>query len=811
MRKFTLILASLFLCLGTQAQTFVTPTEGGLYRIKGSHSTNPWLTATVESGGIDVAADVAGAGVYEVVKVGGKLNLKVYGQDLYVGTSNGQITLVSDANATALEDAGDKKTYIKNGGRYLYNNQADYTREAGNLTATGNAEHPKWGFVEYFVTPETGKFYTIKGEGELPWVTANVSSGGNVVVSKNEADAAVFLKTANGLLAVATGKYLGYTGGKYTYSDTELSIDLRNNGDYLANYSNKYAIVSGGNYMFNNNTDGIVHESNQALNLARLWAFTEVECSISGEGTETNPFRIYNAEQLVDFRNSVNAGETKYSAPGVHVALGADINMTGINWVGIGSATADHGFMGNFDGNGYKIKNLTITNPGLVGGYAYAGFFSVTEGEEGNQNSIKNLTIENVTIETTGHIVAAAIAYPYYTIVENVTVCGNIAIQGGDYTAGALAYTRRCVNASNITVDGSEGTITGATTVGGVISDLQLNGGLVADYSNFNVSGVTITGTKAVGGITGIIGGQTLNGCSVENVTLDAKGQVGIVAGSLGNASTISEVLYDNVTGADAIIGAGYDTGTAVEAKIGDTYYCTFDAAMAAEGTEDVELLIEKSITLSDNEAYTYTKGAADVSVEYTRNLIAGIWNPVYIPFETPVSAEEFEVAKFTSAEGSTVTLTKLEAEEGDICLEANKAYVIRPVGDNTTLEIGVWGCIYHNEEVVQDLGDGFSVKGNYSKLTGADLAGNERVVGTNGNWGVLKSASTLKPYRLILTIPAGVDAASISMRVEEEDTTSIETLESMTEATIYDLMGRRVETMTEGGIYIVNGKKVIR
>ena len=168
-------------------------------------------------------------------------------------------------------------------------------------------------------------------------------------------------------------------------------------------------------------------------------------------------------------------------------------------------------------------------------------------------------------------------------------------------------------------------------------------------------------------------------------------------------------------------------------------------------------------------------------------------------------------MAEFTSAEGSTVTLTKLEAEEGDICLEANKAYVIRPVGDNTTLEIGVWGCIYHNEEVVQVLGDGFSVKGNYSKLTGADLAENDRVVGTNGNWGVLKSASTLKPYRLILTIPAGVDAASISMRVEEEDTTSIETLESMTEVTIYDLMGRRVETMTEGGIYIVNGKKVIR
>ena len=329
------------------AQTFVTPQEGGLYRIKGSHSTNPWLTATVESGGIDVATNVADAAIYEVVMVNGKLNLKVYGQDLYIGTKNNQITLVSNANETALLGSDGNRTLIMNGGRYLYNNQPDYTREAGNLNATGNEEHPKWGFVEYFATPETGKFYKIKGtHSTKPWLTANATLGGNVVVSEKEADAAVFLKTASGIQAVSTGKYLGYTGRKYTYSDTELGIELRNTGDYLANYNNKYAVVSGGNYMFNNSDDGIVHESTQSLDLPRLWAFIEVEAPAAvAQIGETNYYTL--------------AAAVGAAKPGDEIVMLADAHLTatltlpaGIKFNGNGKTiTAD----ADADGNLFNI------------------------------------------------------------------------------------------------------------------------------------------------------------------------------------------------------------------------------------------------------------------------------------------------------------------------------------------------------------------------------------------------------------------------------------------------------------------------
>ncbi len=322
---------------------------------------------------------------------------------------------------------------------------------------------------------------------------------------------------------------------------------------------------------------------------------------VHGFYTVDGVYEVNTLAALKAVRDNVNTGADYYE--GETIVLGADIDLTGENWVGIGSAYKDHGFMGNFDGKNFKIKNLTIDNPAIDSdGYVYAGLFGVTEGtDHNNQNTIKNLTIENVTINTTGHIVSAAIAYPHYTIVDNVKVCGDIAIKGGNYTAGALAYTRRCVNASNIMVSGNDGSyVKGNQVVGGVISDIQMNGGLTAVYSNFSAEGITVTGEKSVGGIAGIIATQTLNGATVKNVTLNSTDEfAGVVAGRLGGTSTISNVVSENVTGATAVIGATYDGAKAVEARIGDTYYATLDAALAAEGNE-IELLAPITIAAGE-------------------------------------------------------------------------------------------------------------------------------------------------------------------------------------------------------------------
>ena len=285
---------------------------------------------------------------------------------------------------------------------------------------------------------------------------------------------------------------------------------------------------------------------------------------------------IYEMKTLTDMQwlaNKVNTGAEYFN--GKTVKLANNIDLNNVEWTPIGSASMDHGFMGNFDGNGKTIKNLSITNiTPDSDGYVYAGLFGVTEGtDKDNQNYIKNLTIENVKISTEGHIVAAAIAYPYYTNIENITVKGDINIKGGDYTAGILAYTRRCVDAKNLTIAGNTGSsITGNSTIGGVISDIQMNGGLTANYSNFVASGLTIQGVTCVGGISGIISKQTLDGATVKNISIKCTdARTGTISGALGEKSIIKNISVTNVTGATKVVGATYDGANEVIVN-GDIY-----------------------------------------------------------------------------------------------------------------------------------------------------------------------------------------------------------------------------------------------
>ena len=370
------------------------------------------------------------------------------------------------------------------------------------------------------------------------------------------------------------------------------------------------------------NTIGTAKVSEYVVLVGGLWGF----------GTEDEPYQIRSLEDLILFRDSVNAGETTYNAPGVYVVLTADIDLASVaNWAPIG--TFDHSFDGNFNGNGKKIMNLKMSDNTAANGYAYLGFFGVTA-----NNTIENFVIENVTINSNGQIVAAAIAYPYYTTVKDITVCGDIAIKGGNYTAGVLGYTRLCVNASNLSVAGNAGScITGAKTVGGVIADIQMNGGLTANYSNFSASGLTITGDMHVGGIAGIIANQTLNGATVKNVKLvcsDAR--VGIVAGSLGGTATIKNVETSKVTGTKNIVGADFSTGKPVANK-GDEY------GIATAWINKVGYFI----TLAD--AVEYVNDANKTSITYIE-LLCDSKGPGFV-VKAPVQIE-FEGYTYTITSG---------------------------------------------------------------------------------------------------------------------------------------------------------------
>ena len=229
------------------------------------------------------------------------------------------------------------------------------------------------------------------------------------------------------------------------------------------------------------------------------------------------------------------------------------------------------------------------------------------------------------------------------------------------------------------------------------------------------------------------------------------------------------------------------------------------------------------SHTLADEESYEHTNVVTvNGNLTYTRRLIAN-WNPLYLPFDADVDADEYKVAQFVSADESGIVLQLVTPEAGSIKLCANTPYVICYTDENyKELSIELNGKTLGTDEVNEAVwmdpttyDNGFIIRGNYKTLTGEDLTSDQWVVSTNGNWGRLKSKSTLKPYRLILTTPEGfkdtANAKSFSMRILS-GTTVVEEIELdlQQEEGVFDLMGRRVETMTKGGIYIVNGKKIV-
>ena len=83
-------------------------------------------------------------------------------------------------------------------------------------------------------------------------------------------------------------------------------------------------------------------------------------------------YEVNSVAALKALANNVNSGADYFADK--TIVLANDIDLKGEEWTPIGSASKDHGFMGNFDGNGKVIKNLNITNIALdADGYAYAG------------------------------------------------------------------------------------------------------------------------------------------------------------------------------------------------------------------------------------------------------------------------------------------------------------------------------------------------------------------------------------------------------------------------------------------------------
>lgn len=252
---------------------------------------------------------------------------------------------------------------------------------------------------------------------------------------------------------------------------------------------------------------------------------------MTGNGTEEDPYLIYDAADLAEFRDKVNAEEKQicgklmadivlnenFDQEKFAVDNGGNVTYDGGSvpleftaWTPIGNSR-DNMYSGIFDGNGYVISGIFINDSGSDN----KGLFGFI-GETG--------------------------------IVKNIGVINGF-IKGRQYSAGVTGYNYGIIeNSYNMSVD-----ISGEGMVGGLVGT---NYGSVEN--SYNTS--HIRGGNYTGGVLGSNGGSIKNSYNLGDVTSEKSflgGVVGYNFGSVENSYNTGDVSGNDIVG--GIVGRDYN------------------------------------------------------------------------------------------------------------------------------------------------------------------------------------------------------------------------------------------------------------
>lgn len=164
------------------------------------------------------------------------------------------------------------------------------------------------------------------------------------------------LKTIKSLTKYSPEYIIIYNASQSEIKDSEMQISYSE----LKTYMNMYKEIS--KSCWSKGYEKVKsYYINDSIELA-VWEKSENKKNTSwkngGNGTQESPFEISTAEQLYNFSEFVNSGN---SLKNKYVELTNDIDMSSIkNFKPIGFEVNPFQFKGIFNGNGYAIKNLEI-------------------------------------------------------------------------------------------------------------------------------------------------------------------------------------------------------------------------------------------------------------------------------------------------------------------------------------------------------------------------------------------------------------------------------------------------------------------
>lgn len=263
-----------------------------------------------------------------------------------------------------------------------------------------------------------------------------------------------------------------------------------------------------------------------------------------GDGSEDNPFKITNAVHLYNLawlqylgyfnrREGFNNGLDQ-----TYFELGGDVDMRGRAIPPIG--TEEYPFIGNFNGNGKTVKNLTISNKRGTGDLVYAP-------TNANFSSANNM-----------------LCYANDNSGKEIEIVGMFGVTG-DYNGYFNKY-----KADGHTVDGA-----------------------IAGVSNFYVDKIHVRSNSAktlAGLAAGYIGGNFSNvGVYRSDINFAANAQANGAAGGgiLSKYSIVGAYNEDTITWNDGAIGFGNSIGIkSLYERVGDFYENSSESTTVGTGAQ---------------------------------------------------------------------------------------------------------------------------------------------------------------------------------------------------------------------------------
>ncbi len=237
------------------------------------------------------------------------------------------------------------------------------------------------------------------------------------------------------------------------------------------------------------------------LTLLPVQSFAAVT-SLKGSGTETDPYRLSTAEELVYAAQQMNAGTSAYV--GKFYSLTADIDLSKA-----GSFPMIKTFTGVLNGMGHTIKNLTVTdNTGTVPSNGYGiGFIHK------NSGTVRDLTFDGAAITSVANAQGNGNSGAAVVAAENCqgAVIANVTVKNSKVDAPKVPKTAAIASMNSRSAN-TTGTVI-ATIENCAVMDTVLIGGPRAGGNAYGLM---------QGAIAGYHGSSVIRNCFVSNVSLQA-------------------------------------------------------------------------------------------------------------------------------------------------------------------------------------------------------------------------------------------------------------------------------------------------